>query len=232
MINQGMILAAGLGKRLQPLTLTTPKPLIELAGRPLIQYALDRYLARRLKKIVVNTHYLAIQMADYLAGWPVIISHEEELLETGGGIAKALPHFNGYPFFSLNSDIWWQDNANNSLDALEASWDETTMDALLLLVHRQNALNYDGAGDFLWDEATLTPTFRPSDIPVPYIFTGIQLLHPRLFNSCPEGRFSVVELYQRAAKNQRLKAIVLNGEWSDVGTVTALNTLRQRLTNG
>ncbi|MBW8309881.1 MAG: nucleotidyltransferase family protein [Candidatus Paracaedibacteraceae bacterium] len=229
MIRQSMVLAAGMGKRLQPLTLTTPKPMIPLKGIPLLQYTLDRLVGRQLDKIVINTHYLAEQIAIYLEDRPVIISHEAELLETGGGIAKALPHFGNQPFFSLNSDIWWQETSGNILDDLEQSWDDRSMDALLVLVPHANALNFPGPGDFFWEAATLTPTFRASDCAAPYIYTGIQLLHPRLFENCPAGAFSIVDLYRRAHQKNKLKAIILEGVWSDIGTLDALEALRQRV---
>lgn len=229
MIKQAMILAAGFGKRLQPLTLTTPKPLIELDGKPLLQYALDRLVLRQLDTIVINTHYLADQIETYLQGQPVKISYETEILKTGGGIAKALSYFKDAPFFSLNSDIWWQETSGSILDQLEQTWDDATMDALLVLVPYENALYFQGTGDFFWDANTLVPTFRENQSAAPYIYTGIQLLHPRLFNGCSQGSFSVVDLYRQAAKNNRLKAVILEGIWSDVGTVSALHSLRERL---
>ncbi|AIK97227.1 nucleotidyltransferase family protein [Candidatus Odyssella acanthamoebae] len=232
MIKQSMILAAGMGKRLQPLTLTTPKPLITLNDTPLLQHILNRLLPRQLDKIVINTHYLSDQIASYLKDTSVIISHESELLETGGGIANALFHFNNQPFFSLNSDIWWQETSGNILDDLQQTWDDKTMDALLVLVSHKNALNFAGPGDFFWNEATLTPTFSPAGSPAPYIYTGIQLLHPRIFENCPPGAFSIVDLYRKAHHNNRLKAIVLEGIWSDVGTLDALESLRHRLAHG
>ncbi len=228
MIKQSMVLAAGLGKRLRPLTLATPKPLIPINGIPLLQYTLDRLRVRQLDKIVINTHYLAEQIANYLQDTPITISYEPELLETGGGIAKALFHFDKQPFFSLNSDIWWQEISSNILDDLEQTWNDKTMDALLVLVAHNNALNFSGPGDFFWDETTLTPIFKDSEGTAPYIYTGIQLLHPRLFENCPTGAFSIVELYRKAHQLNRLKAIVLKGKWSDIGTLDALEALRQR----
>jgi MurNAc alpha-1-phosphate uridylyltransferase len=232
MIKQSMILAAGMGKRLQPLTLTIPKPLIPLNGAPLLQHILNRLLPRQLDKIVINTHYLADQIAAYLKETSIIISHESELLETGGGIANALVHFGNQPFFSLNSDIWWQETSGNILDELQQTWDDRTMDALIVLVSHPNALNFSGPGDFFWNEATLIPTFSTVGSPAPYIYTGIQLLHPRLFKDHPSGAFSIVDLYRKAHHNNRLKAIVLEGAWSDLGTLEALESLRYRLAHG
>lgn len=223
-IRQAMILAAGIGKRLQPLTLTTPKPLIELHGKPLIQHALDRL--KSIPKIVVNTHYLADQIHTYLADKDVILSHEDALLETGGGVLNALPHFTNDQILSLNSDIWWQEDQGNILDDLAAAWDESTMDVLLVLVPKENTLNFTGPGDFTWDSNTLTPTFKESGS-APYVYTGIQLLHPRVFTDEKPRCFSLVEIYKKAAKQNRLKAIVLNGKWSDVGTPQALEKLRE-----
>jgi N-acetyl-alpha-D-muramate 1-phosphate uridylyltransferase len=232
-IKRGMILAAGFGKRLQPLTLTTPKPLIDLGGKPLIQYALERYQSRQLETIVVNTHYLGDQVATYLRdkGEGIHVSFESEVLGTGGGIAKALPYFGNYPFFSLNSDIWVRETAGDILDQLEQTWDDDQMDALLVLVHRQNALDFQGAGDFFWNAATLTPTFRGEAPEAPYIYSGIQLLHPRLFEKLPpeSGYFPLPDLYRKAQETHRLKAIILEGEWSDVGTLSALEAVRRLL---
>lgn len=238
MINQAMILAAGFGKRLHPLTLSTPKPLIDLAGKPLIQHAIDRLLARPTQTIVINTHYLSEKISSYIeqvqANTPstsLILSHESEILETGGGIANALPYFESQPILCLNSDIWWQDDSGTTLETLEYSWDEASMDVLLALVHRDNALEFDGTGDFFWDPETLTPDFRKDSESAPYIYTGIQILHPRLFDRCPDGAFSIVDLYRQARRTNRLKAIILDGIWSDVGTLSALESLRKRLEN-
>ncbi len=222
--SQAMILAAGIGKRLQPLTLTTPKPLIELHGKPLIQHALDRL--KSIPKIVANTHYLADQIHTYLADKDVIISHEDSLLETGGGVLNALPHFTNDPILCLNSDIWWQEDHGNILDDLTAAWDDTTMDVLLILVPKENTLNFSGPGDFMWDDKTQTPTFRESDS-APYVYTGIQMLHPRVFIGEKPRCFSLVDIYKKTAKQHRLKAIVMNGKWSDVGTPQALEKLRE-----
>jgi aminoglycoside/choline kinase family phosphotransferase/choline kinase len=219
---QAMILAAGMGKRLQPLTLTTPKPLIELKGKPLIQYALDRL--KSMSKVVVNTHYLADQIHTYLANKNVIISHENSLLETGGGVLNALHHFRQDPILCLNSDIWWQENQGNILEELMSTWDDAFMDVLLVLVQKENTLNFAGLGDFTWDDKTLTPAFRENDT-APYVYTGIQILHPRAFLDEKPRSFSLVEIYKKAAKQNRLKAIVLNGKWSDVGTPQALEKL-------
>lgn len=232
MIKKAMILAAGFGKRLRPLTLEIPKPLVELAGKTLLQHALDRLATQQPDTIVINTHYLAEKIIAYvqnLKDLPIALSHEQDILETGGGIAKALPYFKNQAFFCLNSDIWWQEVSGNSLDQLEQNWDETTMDVLLLLVHKDNAQDYQGQGDFFWDSATQIPKFRSPEAIAPYIYTGVQILHPRLFESCPADRFSIVELYHKAYQNSRLKAITLDGIWSDLGTIQALESLGQRL---
>lgn len=223
-VNQAMILAAGMGKRLQPLTLTTPKPLIKLKGKPLIQYALDRL--KSMTKIVVNTHYLADQIHTYLANKNVIISHENSLLETGGGVLNALHHFRQDPILCLNSDIWWQENQGNILEELMSTWDDAFMDVLLVLVQKENTLNFAGLGDFTWDGKTLTPAFRENDT-APYVYTGIQILHPRAFLDEKFRAFSLVEIYKKAAKQNRLKAIILNGKWSDIGTPQALEKLQE-----
>ena len=227
MINQAMILAAGIGKRLRPLTLTTPKPLVDLNGKPLIQYALDRLTHLGMHTIVVNTHYLADQIHDYLQNKDVILSHESEILETGGGILNSLPHFENSPILSLNSDIWWQEHQGNILTELISAWDEATMDVLLVLVDKKNTLNFAGPGDFTWDVVTGTPSFRDTAM-APYVYTGIQIIHPRAFTGFDPGCFSLVDIYRKTRQSNRLKAIILDGLWSDVGTIEALENLQER----
>lgn len=226
MIDQALIFAAGFGKRLQPLTLTTPKPLIDLNGKPLIQYALDRLNSAGIKKTVVNTHYLAEQLHDYLKDKNVIISHEPEILETGGGLLNALPNFKPEPILCLNSDIWWQENHGSILKNLIKAWDDQTMDILLILVTQKNALYFKGPGDFDWNKETLIPTFRQGDS-APFIYTGIQIIHPRVFVGQESGCFSIVDIYHKVAKSNRLRALELDGTWCDIGTLDALESLRR-----
>lgn len=225
-IKQAIILAAGVGKRLRPLTLTTPKPLIYLKGRPLIQVAIDALTAAHMDTIVVNSHYLGAQIDAYIEKIETlspkprfILSREPEILETGGGIAHARQFFKDGPLISLNSDIWWNDKT--IIDRLHSNWDATKMDALLVLVPHENALFYKGAGDFnMSKEGRLSP--RGTAERAEYIYTGIQLIYPERLLKKRKGYFSLSECYLEAAANQRLYGIVIENKWSDVGTIEAL----------
>lgn len=231
-IDQAMILAAGMGKRLHPLTITTPKPLIPIENKPILAYTIERLKNFGIKKIVINTHYLAQQIHDYLKRekeFEIIISHEEELLETGGGILKALPHFQGRPFISVNADIWWEENLNTSLlEALVSTWDDATMDALLVLISKRNAIGFENRGDYhLQSDLRLRYTSLSED--APYIYGGIQLVHPRLFKGKSLGHFRLPELYHQAQAKGRLFGFQHQGLWCDIGSLNALSQLRNYL---
>lgn len=229
-----MILAAGLGLRLRPLTETRPKPLIEVAGRTMLDRALDHLVAAGIGSAVVNCHYLAEQIKAHVAGREspdIRLSHEEVLLETGGGIAKALADLGEGPFFAANADIIWSDGATPALARLVAHWNDDTMDALLLIHPAERAVGYDGAGDFHLDE-TGGLRRRGADKAAPYVFTGVQLLHPRLFDGAPSGAFSMNVLYDRALAAGRLHGVVHDGEWYHVGTPAALADADALLASG
>lgn len=228
-----MVLAAGLGLRMRPLSAQRPKPLIAVAGRTLLDRVLDRLEAFGVADIVVNAHYLADQIADHVASRGsdtaatarseltarsrFMVSVEAERLETGGGIALALPLLGEAPFFVVNGDVLWLDGQQPTLDRLAAAWDETAMDALLLMQSTQSALGYDGEGDFLLaDDGRLRR--RPKGAVAPYLFAGIQILSPRLFSDAPVPPFSLNVLYDRAAASGRLFGIVHHGRWFHVGT--------------
>ena len=220
-----MILAAGLGLRLRPLTETRPKPLIEVAGRTMLDRALDHLVAAGIGSAVVNCHYLAEQIEAHLAGRdrPAIrLSREEVLLETGGGIAKALPNLGPDPFYAANADIIWSDGATPALLRLADHWDASTMDALLLVHPTERAFGYDGAGDFARDKDGRLSR-RGNAASAPYVFTGVQLLHPGLFDGAPAGAFSMNVLYDKALAAGRLHGVVHDGEWYHVGTPEALS---------
>ena len=221
---RAMLLAAGLGMRLRPLTETRPKPLVEVAGRTLIDRALDRLEEVGVETVVVNLHHLGHMIQDHLAGRErpeVLYSHEPELLETGGGVAKALSHFGDSPFFVANTDIIWLSGPRNALLRMAAAWDDSRMDGLLLLHPTVIAHGYDGPGDFLIDPAGLLSQ-RPEREISPYMFTGVQMLHPRLFEGVPDGPFRLRLLYDRAIERQRLFGIVSDGVWFHVGTAEGL----------
>ena len=227
-----MVLAAGLGTRLRPVTDTIPKPLVEIDGRPLIDHAIDRLASAGVEHVVVNVHYKAAMIAAHLARRDhprVELSEEAELLDTGGGVARALPLL-GEAFFVVNSDVFWLDNEPTALLRLAAAFDPAITDAVLLLQRTATAVGYDGSGDYLLDPLG-TPRRRREGEVAPYLFAGIQLLHRRLFDEVPGPVFSSVRLFDRAEAAGRLAAIVHDGEWYHVGTPEGLALTRERLSS-
>ena len=227
---QAMVLAAGLGTRLRPLTEAAPKPLIELDGRTLLDHAIDRLAAAGVEQIVVNTHYLAAMIAARLAQRlepRIEISEEAELLDTGGGVARALPSL-GEAFFVVNADVFWLDGRDSALLRLAQAFDPSSMDAVLLLQRTGSAVGYDGAGDYMFDAAGRPRRRREGEI-APYLFAGIQLLHRRLFAGVSDRVFSLVRLFDRAEQAGRLHAIAHDGEWCHIGTPAGLAATRARL---
>lgn len=220
---KAMVLAAGLGTRMRAYNSSVPKPLVEVAGKPLIDWSVDMFAAGGMEEVVVNTHYLAEMLEAYLAkrqSPKIQISREETLLETGGGIAKALPMLGDAPFFVTNSDAIWLPGATSILQRMAAAWDGDTMDGLLLLAPMESASGYEGKGDFFL-EAGGTLRRRGQQPGAPYIFGGLQLLHPRLFNNCPEGAFSMNVLYNRGMDGEgrlpRIAGLAHDGAWLHVG---------------
>ncbi len=230
-ITQAMVLAAGFGKRLHPLTLTTPKPLIAVNGRPLLAYVFDKLVASGIKKIVINTHYLADQIhtfCEHYKGVQIILSHEPELLDNGGGILKALPYFEDKPFLSVNADIWWYDQQPSILESLQRLWNPETMDALLAVVPKHQALHFEGSGDyFQLDSGQLK--HRQVLTAAPYIYSGIQLLQASFFAGLPLKPVALPTLYHRAEQHGRLYGHLFQGQWCDIGTPAALQTLNKYL---
>ena len=221
---RAMVLAAGLGTRLRPVTDKLPKALVAVDRRPLVDHALDRLEAAGLTDVVVNTHYLAAQVAAHLAGRssPTLhLSHEEEILETGGGVAKALPHLGDGPFFVVNVDALWLNGPLDTLGRLAGTWNDNEMDGLLMLHSTVDAYGYHGVGDFC-AEGDGRLTRRPEGEVSPWLFTGIQILHPRLFKDAPGGAFSLNVLYDRAIEAGRLYGMIHDGEWFHVGTPDGL----------
>ena len=227
-----MVLAAGLGTRLRPITDTIPKPLVEINGRSLIDRALDRLVLAGVEHVVVNIHYKATMIAAHLArrGHPRIeLSEEAELLDTGGGVARALPLL-GEAFYVVNSDVFWLDGEEPALLRLAAAFDPGAMDGVLLLQPTTTAVGYDGRGDYFLD-AEGNPRRRRDGEAAPYLFAGIQLLHQRLFDRTPGPVFSLVRLFDRAEAAGRLGAIVHDGEWYHVGTPEGLAMTREYLSS-
>jgi MurNAc alpha-1-phosphate uridylyltransferase len=225
-----MMLAAGLGTRLRPVTDTIPKPLVEIAGQPLIGHALDRLAMAGVERAVVNLHYKAemIEAALTRRARPRIeFSREKRLLETGGGVKHALPLLDDM-FFVLNSDVLWLDGVDPALHRLATHFDPEHMDALLLMQRTISAVGYDGIGDYFLDPFGV-PRRRGEREIAPLIFAGIQILHRRLFDDIADTAFSLKRLYDRAEDAGRLTGIIHDGEWFHIGTPEGLEATRARL---
>ena len=229
-----MVLAAGLGKRMRPLTASQPKPLVRVAGKALIDHALDRLADAGIAKAVVNVHYLADALDAHVsarAAPKVTLSDERALLlETGGGMIKAqalLPD----PVFALNSDNIWLDGPRNAFADLSAAWNPAIMDALLLVVPHARAHNFDGPGDFHMDALGRLSRRKPGRI-APFIYSGIQLVSHRLLRDAPEGPFSTNILWNRAIAEDRLYGLAFTGQWFEVGTPAAIAPTEEALRRG
>lgn len=229
-----MVMAAGIGKRMRPLTASQPKPLVRVAGKSLIDHALDRLVEAGITRALVNVHYLADALEAHVlarAAPQITISDERaELLETGGGMAKALPDLPD-PFFCLNADNIWIDGPRDAFADLSAFWDPQKMDALLLVVPHERAHNFTGPGDFHMDGRGLLSRREPGRV-APFIYTGIQLVSHRLLRDAPKGRFSTNLLWDRAIEEERLYGVSFGGEWFEVGTPEAIVPTERALRRG
>ncbi len=229
-----MVMAAGLGKRMRPLTATQPKPLVRVAGKALIDHTLDRLADAGLSRAVVNVHYLADALEAHVkdrAVPRVIISDERDaLLETGGGMIKAQAQLPD-PFFCLNADNIWLDGPKNAFLDLSARWNPDEMDALLLVVPHIRAANFAGQGDFYMDPLGKISRKVPSRI-APFIYTGIQLVSQRLLRDAPAGAFSTNILWNRAIEEGRLFGVSFTGQWFEVGTPQAIGPTEDALQRG
>lgn len=220
------VLAAGLGTRMRPLTDRRPKPLVKLAGRSLIDHALDRLHEAGVERAVVNLHYKADMLEAALLrrkkGPRITVSDERRrLLDTGGGIARALGMLGDAPFLVVNSDSVWVDGVTPDLERLFALWDDDRMDCLMMLAITASSLGYYGHGDFVMD-ATGRIARRPQNVEAPFVFTGVSIIHPRLFDDAPDGAFSLNLLWDRAIVAKRLYGMRMDGIWMHVGTPDAL----------
>lgn len=222
-IAAGMVMAAGLGTRMRPITHHTPKPLIAVGGRTMLDRALDALAAAGVARAVVNVHHLAETVRAHLAARPgapatTISDETEALLETGGGIRKALPLLGAGPFFAANADILWTDGPTPALDRLAGAWDPARMDALLLLARREVAHGYHGRGDFFLSEDGRIAGRRGEADSAPYIYAGVQILTPEAFAGTPDGAWSLNLIYDRLLAKGRLYGLVHDGAWYHVGT--------------
>ncbi len=231
MPHRAMVLAAGLGERMRPLTANTPKPLIEVCGRPMIDTVLDRLAAAGVAEAVVNLHYLGEQIEAHLkdrARPRVVFSREADRLETGGGVRHALPLLGAEAFFVINGDVCWLDSCTPALRRLAAAWDDARMDALLLMHPTAFAVGYEGRGDFILGPDGRLRRRGEREV-APFVFAGLQILHPRLFDDTPEGAFSLNRVYDIAAERERLWGLRHDGEWFHIGTPEHLREVEDAL---
>lgn len=231
-----MVMAAGLGKRMRPLTASRPKPLVEVAGKALIDHVLDRLRAAGIERIVVNVHYLPDALEAHLKGraedLDVTISDERDLLlETGGGMVRAAPMIADDPFLVVNSDNYWVDGPADSLRLLASHWRDEEMDALLLLVPQARASNNNSQGDFHMDAAGRLRR-RGAGRVAPFVYTGIQIVSKRLLRDAPDGAFSTNILWDRAIEEGRCFGAVHQGLWFDVGSPPAIAATEAALLHG
>lgn len=234
--NTAMIMAAGLGKRMRPLTATRPKPLVEVAGATLIDHVLDRLANAGVARVIVNVHYLADALEAHLKrhshGLDIVISDERtQLLETGGGLIKALPLIDCDPFIQVNSDNYWVDGPVDAIRLLADRWDEAAMDALLLLIPLARANCHTGRGDFHMDALGRIARRRAGRI-APFVWTGVQLLSKRLIAEPPAAAFSTNVFWNRAIAAGRAFGVVHQGLWFDVGTPPAIARTEALLADG
>jgi MurNAc alpha-1-phosphate uridylyltransferase len=233
-IETAMVLAAGYGTRLRPLTDHTPKPLVPVAGKPMVEYALERLRDYGVSDVVINVSHLKEQLLDYLAcspgrGLRFRVSEEAEPLETGGGLKRALPLLGDHAFFAINSDIIWLDppGQKSALSRLAAHWDPARMDILLLVQSRAGAVGYDLGEDHLFVKAE--NTFEWSEADAPYVVAGLSLVHPRVFAQSPEGKFSVKVLWLEALRRNRLFCLPHKGLWFQAGRIQDLKRTEEIL---
>lgn len=222
-----MVLAAGFGTRMRPLTDSMPKPLVALCGKPLVDHVLDRIADAGIERAIVNVHHFADMLeahVDRRERPRVVISDERhEILETGGGVVKALPLLGPEPFLIHNSDAVWIESgtATSNIDRLCTAWDETRMDALLLIARVEHMLGYDGDGDFsLGGDGRLVRRVRGDK--VPYVFTGVSIAHPRLLEGFTAERHSLNAPWDKALRAGRLYGLQAHGQWMHVGTPQAI----------
>ena len=229
-IKIAMVLAAGYGTRLKPLTDRMPKPLVPVAGKPMIEYALDKLQVYGVEEVIINVSHLKDQLTAYVSNCSSLtikISEEAEPLETGGGLKKALPFLGNEPVFTINSDILWTDEPESALDRLTRYWDDAKMDFLLLTQPKAKAIGHDKGEDHLF----IKPgnTFDWNEQETPYIIAGIGIIHTRVLFHAPDGKFSVKILWHQALKQNRLACLPHHGQWFQTGTIEDIKTAEKHL---
>ncbi len=231
-IKRALVLAAGFGKRMRPLTDNCPKPLIKLGGKPMIDHVLDRLADAGVGHAIVNVHYLPEMIESHLrhrTSPEISISDEREtILDTGGAVAKIRAQLGDEAFFVHNSDSVWIENGGATLNRMIEAWVDSAMDSLLLLASAKNSLGYSGRGDFHLEPSGRVRR-RKGDETADYVFAGVSINHPRLFTDCPDGPFSLNCLWDKALANGRLAAISHQGLWMHVGTPEALAEAEKRI---
>jgi N-acetyl-alpha-D-muramate 1-phosphate uridylyltransferase len=227
---KAMVLAAGLGLRMRPLTEHVPKPLVRVAGRPLLDHVLDKLGAAAVSEAVVNVHYLPDQIIEHVAlrkSPHVIISDErKEVLGTGGGVVKALPLLGNAPFFHVNSDTMWIDGVQSNLTRLAEAFDAARMDILLLMAPTTSSIGYSGRGDYAMLPDGALRKRREHQV-VPFVYAGAAIVSPSIFAGAPKGVFSLTKLFDAANEQERLFGLRLDGVWMHVGTPDAVNAAEQ-----
>jgi MurNAc alpha-1-phosphate uridylyltransferase len=229
-IKTAMVLAAGYGTRLKPLTDRMPKPLIPVAGKPMIEYALDKLRAYGIEEVIINVSHLKDQLTAYLSAFndlTIKISEEAEPLETGGGLKKALPLLGHEPFFTINSDIIWLDERESALERLARYWDDAKMDVLLLTQPKAKAIGHDKGEDHLFIKPGNTIDWNERE--APYIIAGIGIMHPRILLNAPDGKFTVKILWHQALAQNRLFCLPHHGQWFQTGTLADIKTAEKNL---
>lgn len=221
-----MVLAAGLGTRMRPLTDRIPKALAPVAGKPLIDHVLDRLRDAGAERAVVNVHHFADQMEEHLAkrrDMEVLISDERDgLLDSGGGIRHAADKLGRDPIYVANIDSLWQEGARPALEALKAAWDPSVMDILLLLVRRGQGIGFEGPRGFYCDDAgRLTHTADADAAPSPFVNMGVAILKPQVLDDQPPGAFSIIPIWHRLQAEGRLHGVAMDGFWMHVGDPAA-----------
>jgi N-acetyl-alpha-D-muramate 1-phosphate uridylyltransferase len=227
---KAMVLAAGLGVRMRPLTDNMPKPLVRVAGQPLLDHVLDKLGRAGVIEAVVNVHYLPDQIIEHTRGRSqprVIISDERnQVLGTGGGVVKALPRLGDKPFFHVNSDTMWIDGVRSNLARLAETFDPDQMDILLLMAPTTSSIGYGGRGDYgMLPDGALRK--RREHQVVPFVYAGAAIMSPSLFADAPKGEFSLTRMFDRANEQERLFGLRLDGVWMHVGTPDAIHAAEE-----
>jgi len=234
MINQAIILAAGYGSRLKPLTNITPKPLIKIGRTTPIDEVITKLQRFGIKKIIVNTHHLAPLIHQHLAKYSgILFSYEPEILETGGAIAKMRHMLGDEPFFSINADILWWDKKTSLLEQMNNAWDENKMECLLSLIQKECAFGYEGIGDYNVTENNYIQKRKEYEPGANYVYMGVQILSPAVFQKTSilpgQSKFSITKIFNEIERRRLLKGLVYDGDWADIGTHEALAKIREMI---